>query len=53
MPISSGGMGRNSTGPNPAPKYKKSYATKKHKTTSSGVGRKTKIGGKRRGRKKR
>lgn len=43
MPNASGGMGRVSFGPNPAPKYKKSHATRKHKTTSAGVGKKTKI----------
>lgn len=35
MAISSGGMGRVSFGPNPPAKYKKSYATKKHKTVSA------------------
>lgn len=43
MPNASGGMGRVSYGPNPGPRFKKSFATRKHKTTSAGVGRKTKI----------
>lgn len=52
MPIASGGMGRNSTGPNGSPKYKASHATRKHKTTSAGVGRKTKIARSGRGKKR-
>ena len=38
MPISSGGMGFNSTGPNPPPKWEKSK--KGTKTVSTGVGKK-------------